>query len=374
MKNIPDVLTIPSLTVAHAGAALKLLEQCRQFGRRGLIIHGRSLHATGMLNAIIANGPADVITAVWKHKGGEPTLQQLEELLSVARETRPDWVAGVGGGSVLDLAKACAGLLEAPLPVAAYHEGAEPMPARVPFIAVPTTAGTGSEATGVCVFTNSITGSKKSFRHPTFIARQVILDHELLRSCPPPVIASAGLDAFTQAVESFVSNGATWFSDQLSLEATVHIARNLPAVYAGARGEQARHLLYGSYLAGVALANARLGIVHGLAHPLGVRYGVPHGVVCAVCLPYALEFNRPVCSEKYALLDRELGDDILTITRELLQRLEVRSPFWGRPVHDRAWIIKETMASGSTAANPRKVTAEDVENLLDKIFGPPQSV
>jgi len=304
----------------------------------------------------------------WCHQGGEPTLNQLETLLTEAREFQPEWVASVGGGSVMDIAKACAGLLDAPKPVVEYHEG-ETLPAtRIPNLAVPTTAGTGSEATSVSVLTNKEKGIKKSIRHPSHLPRVIILDSELLESCPRDVVAWSGLDAFTQAVESYVSRGATWFSDVCALKAVRMVNTALPAVYAGETGHTSQQLLEGSYLAGLALSHARLGFVHGLAHPLGCRYQVAHGLACAVCLPPVLEFNRKAITQKYEGLSAIVGGDLIQHTEALLEKLGVASPFKGQSVEDQEGIVSETLASGSTKANPRKVTKRDVKAMLKKLF------
>jgi len=345
-----------------------LLTECSEFGERAVLVHGKSLESHGVLDKILAAKPDAMTVETWRHPGGEPTLLQLEELLAAAREFRADWIAAVGGGSVLDIGKACAGLLHAPLPIVEYHDGAPIEPARTGFVAVPTTAGTGSEATIVSVLTNADRNVKKSIRHPTFMARTVILDPELLATCPPAVVAGSGMDAFTQAVESYTSIKANWFTEQLSLEAMRLIASAIEPVYKGAKGNEPASLLLGSYLAGLALSNARLGIVHGLAHPLGARWHQPHGLVCAVCLPHALEFNRRAMGAKYDAMGNALGADLMQLTERLMTALAIESPFRGRDITDREAFIKETLASGSTAANPRPVTAADVGDLLNNIL------
>ena len=240
---------------------------------------------------------------------------------------------------------------------------------HVPFIAAPTTAGTGSEATPVSVLTNDDRCVKKSIRHPSFIPRLVVLDPHLLKSCPTHVIASAGMDALTQAIESFISNKATPFTDKLSLQAVSMIASTLEAVYAQkADDSQLEDLLQGSYLAGVALSNARLGLAHGIAHPLGARYHQPHGLVCAACLLPVLRLNRDAIGPKYELLSDAVGGDILAAVEDLIQKLAIVSPFKGLDIADMPGIIEETLASGSTAANPHPVTSSDVEQLLDGLF------
>jgi alcohol dehydrogenase class IV len=369
MPAAPRELLLPPRTLTGRGAIAELLPECAAWGRTGLLVHGRSLRAGG-LASLVASCPSGVSLRTWEHPGGEPTLDQLDDLLSTARFRRPDWVAGVGGGSTLDLAKACAGLLNAPLPPRAYHDGAPIPSSRVPFAAAPTTAGTGSEATTVCVLTNTERSVKKSFRHPSFLARLVVLDPALLATCPPHVVASAGMDALTQAIESFVSRHATRATDALALEALRSIRGSIEAVFADSTDPRAEDLLVGSYLAGLALANARLGLVHGLAHPLGALYRQPHGLVCALCLPPVLEFNRMAMGEKYARLSEAMGGDALAVSRGLLAALRLASPFAGQPLVQRNLIVTETLASGSTAANPRRVAPDDVLALLAELFAP----
>lgn len=368
MNCLPKSLTLPPETKTGAGAITQLIQSCQQFGPRGMLVCGGSLERSGKLAAILGNRVAGTVD-VWIYPGGEPTLHQVERFREDARNHQPDWVAAIGGGSVIDLAKAGAGLLKAPMPVAAYHDGESIPPSTIPFIVAPTTAGTGSEATMVSVLTNTETGVKKSVRHPSFMARSVVLDPELLDSCLKHVIAASGMDAFTQAIESYCSFGATWFTDALALKAVALIHSSLEAVYNGDKSKQ-EDLLLGSYLAGIALSNARLGIVHGLAHPLGARYHVPHGLACAVCLPHALAFNRDAVPEKFKQLNAIVGMDIEPYVNDLLQRMEVRSPFAGKTLDDYEGIIEETLASGSTKSNPRKVNADDVVCLLDRLFAP----
>jgi len=334
-----------------------------------MLVHGRSLARSGVLFRVLSRGADDQSICNWRHPGGEPTLDQLEDLLAAARGHGCDWIAAVGGGSVMDIAKAAAGLLNAPLPVQAYHDGEAIEPSHIPFVAAPTTAGTGSEATMVSVLTNTNEELKRSIRHPSFMARCVILDPELLNGCPRSVLASAGMDALTQAIESFTSRNATWLTDAMAKEAIGLIAESLPLAYASDGQDAAGALLQGSYLAGLALSNARLGVVHGLAHPLGVRYHLPHGVVCSVCLLPALKFNRDAMGAKYREMGELLGGDPVDCVSQLAETLGISSPFQGREVIDAEGIIQETLASGSTAANPRPVEASDVEALLSSIFG-----
>jgi alcohol dehydrogenase class IV len=369
MPTLPQEWTVPGRIVTGRGCAETLLEEAAAFGPRGMLVHGASLERSGALARLRAAAPAGIALRTWRHPGGEPTLEQLEVLRETARAARPDWIAAVGGGSVMDIAKAAAGLLDAPLPAEAYHDGAALPAGRVPFLAVPTTAGTGSETTRVSVLTNARTGVKKSIRHRTHMARTVLLDAALLVSCPPPVMGASGMDALTQAVEAYCSRHATWMSDAWALKAAADIAANLEPACRGATGACLDALLTGSALAGLALSHARLGVVHGLAHPLGTRYGAPHGLACAFCLPAALRFNRAAIGAKYARLETALGGDPVARTEALLRALGLHDPFGGRALDDADGIIAETLASGSTRANPRTVDADGVRWFLDRLFG-----
>ncbi len=337
-------------------------------GPQGFIVHGHSLQASGMLDRILSAAPSDRI-CTWLHGGGEPRVNDVDTLRAELRAKRPDWVAAVGGGSVIDLAKAATGLVAATEKTAFYQSNPKQVTAAtIPLIAAPSTAGTGSEATPVSVLTDPARMLKQSIRHNSHVPRLVVLDPYLLQGCPPATIAAAGLDAFIQAFESYTSRHATPFTRALSELALQSIARSLLLLY---RQEQqaAADMLEASYLAGVALCHARLGVIHGLAHPLGVRFNVAHGLACACCLPAALAFNRPAIQTDLLDLKKRLGLDVESLVAQWLDAMRLDNPFKGRQIADPAQVIRETLASGSTAANPRPVSAEDVESLLATIFG-----
>lgn len=365
---LPATLILPEKTLQGRGAISGLLQECSRVGNRGVLLHGNALESSPAFTTLLKDKPAGTELLILRHQGGEPTLAQLSILLSHARAHRAQWIAGVGGGSVIDLAKAGAALIHATLPPSRYHDGAPLDTPGIPFLAAPTTAGTGSEATINSVLTNESTGAKKSIRDPAMMPRVVILDPALLSTCPPAVIAASGMDALTQAIEAFTSRHASWFSDALALKAVSLITANLTAVYRNPAAAQADPLLTGSYLAGLALSFARLGIVHGLAHPLGALYHLPHGLVCAACLPPALELNREAFGEKYATLSRTVEDDLLVYVKTLMCDLKISNPFAGNPCPAREQIIAETLASGSTKANPKTIGRQEVEWILTRLF------
>ena len=236
---------------------------------------------------------------------GEPSPQMVDDAVRDFSGADIDVVVGIGGGSAMDAAKAIAGLLRVGRSVMDYLEGVGPEltyrgPA-VPFIAVPTTAGTGSEATKNAVLSRAgKDGFKKSFRDEQLVARSAIVDPDLLAGCPPSVIAANGMDALTQLIESYVSLNANPFNDALGISG-LHAARDgLIALYrsAGADATARERMAYASLVSGINLAQTGLGSVHGLASPLGAFYPIPHGVVCGTLVAVATRVNVRAMRER----------------------------------------------------------------------------
>lgn len=363
---LPAELRLPGHTLCGPGTLSELPSLLPDFGRQGLIIYGSALEKRQRLDQL---RQATTTEHTWfhRHRGGEPTVQEVDEIRQIAAGRATAWIAAIGGGSIIDLGKAAAGLRHAPLPCAAYHGGEAIPQANIPFIAVPTTAGTGSESTIVSVLSDHDKCLKQSIRHPAFMPRLVVLDPDLLADCPPPVIAAAGMDALTQAIESYISRHATPMTMALALTAAVAITDALPLVFSG-HPSAGRELLEGSYLAGLALSHSRLGIVHGLAHPLGIRYQAPHGLVCAFCLGPAIAFNQPAIPQRIETLSRHLGRDPSSLAREMIERFGLASPFAGKELPDMQTLAAEVLASGSTKANPRQVSPPDIKQLIEQIF------
>jgi len=366
--EFPQELLLPQKTIFKKRSSLNIPEECKAFGPRGLIVHGSSLEKNGKKQEIADCFHDESKIGFFCRAKGEPTLEEIEAVIEKGKEIKADWIAGIGGGSVLDLAKAAAGLFNASRKPVFYQEGGKLEQYGIPFVAVPTTAGTGSEATINSVIINPDKKTKLSIRDKTFLARKVILDVELLRGVPPSIMRFAAMDALVQAYESFISRNATWFSDSLSLKAIELINGNIVPAYRMAAEENMSRLLLGSYLAGVALASSRLGVIHGVAHPLGVLYGIPHGHICAVCFVPSIKINKKTIGRKYKIISDIIGLDFLERAEELLNSLEIVSQFKGKELIDKENIITATLKSGSTAANPKDINREDVEFILNEIF------
>ncbi len=284
----------------HFGAGQRALipDLAAGFGRRiALVTGGRSFDDSPLCQELLDQLEArfDVVRRI--RVQGEPSPEQVDEAVQALRNDAIQCVVAIGGGSPVDAAKAIAGLLPSGDSVMEYLEGVGRGKAHdgrtVPFIAAPTTAGTGGETSKNAVISRiGPDGFKKSFRHECLVARHVVLDPELTASCPPRVTAACGMDAFTQLLESLVSRNASPMTDALAFSGLERAIRALPkAVLDGLDMRARADMLYASSISGLTLANAGLGSVHALASSIGAFFPMPHGEVCAALLPAACRLN-----------------------------------------------------------------------------------
>ncbi len=269
------------------------------YGRRVLVVRGarslyRSPHWGRLADGLAAQGIAWEELAV----EGEPSPGLVDGAVARFRPSHPEAVLGIGGGSVLDAAKAIAGLLPGGCSVMDHLEGAgRGVPytgPSLPFVAVPTTAGTGTEATKNSVLSvRGERGFKRSFRHDELVARWAVVDPLLLESCPKSLIAADGMDALTQLLEGYVSSRANPVTDALAESGLAAVRDGLLPWHedSGDPREARSQMAYAALLSGVVLAQAGLGSVHGVASPLGALFPVPHGVVCGTLVAAAVEVN-----------------------------------------------------------------------------------
>ena len=382
MSQVHAVFRTPQQMHFGAGIASRVGALACRYGRRALLVTGaRSAKASGALDAVADSlREAGVDVVLYDKVGREPTLTMVEEARQLARRERCEVIVGLGGGSAIDAAKCAAGLFYSPEEVAAHFEDRVPVPGEaLPWIAVPTTAGAGAEATPNAVLTDERTLVKKSLRSWEWLAKATVVDPLLTVSCSRSVTASSGMDAFTQAVESYTSRHATPLTEGLSFEAAVRIARGLPRAWEdGADVEARTAVAWGATMAGIALANARLGAVHGFAHPVGSLCGLPHGFVCAILLPAVMEYNLDVAAVKYARLAKELGlasagtpaeeaaRALVAFVRELNAQFGIPATLGAAGLKKEMIdeIIAQTLPSGSLAANPKAVPEEDLRAIL----------
>lgn len=322
---------------------------------------------------------------------GEPSPQLIDQLVLKFGRTNINVVVGIGGGSALDAAKAIAGLLKVNCSVMEYLEGVGPehpyLGPAVPYIAVPTTAGTGSEATKNAVLSvRGPQGFKKSFRHDKLVAEYAVIDPQLLVSCPKEIIASNGMDALTQLIESYVSVNANPFTDALAISGLIAIRDGLLCWYENGEAEhQAQgNMAYAALVSGITLAQVGLGSVHGLASPLGAFYPIPHGTVCGTLVAACTEKNiktmlsrepENVALEKYARLGEVLNQQpslemiearaaLLKLLSNWTQKLQLPrlSQFGVKEAHLDHIVVNSRGSSMKT--NPIVLTDEEIKQIL----------
>jgi len=317
---------------------------------------------------------------------GEPTVASALEGVEQACGFGADLVIGMGGGSAIDAAKAIAALLANPGDPFDYLEvigrGRPLANPATPLIAIPTTAGTGAEVTRNAVLAASEQGVKVSLRHRSMLPEIALVDPELTYTMPPAVTAGTGLDALTQCLEPFVSHLATPLTDGFCREGMQRAARSLRrAFHAGSDVEARRDLALTSLCGGLALANAKLGAVHGFAGPIGGMFHAPHGAVCARLLPYVMETNVRALQERApdapalaryrevaAILTgdaaAEVADGVAWI-QALGDELAVPGlADYGLTRSHVAPIVDKTMPSSSMQGNPITLTEAELTDLL----------
>lgn len=263
------------------------------WSRRVLIVAGSTPDQAAQLSEQFAQ--LDAYAAIF-NVSGEPSIEIVQAGLMLARESRSDVVIGLGGGSAIDTGKAIAALITNPGDPLDYLEvvgrGQTLRNAPLPYIVIPTTAGTGSEVTRNAVLASHKHHVKVSLRSPLMLPRVAIVDPELTYSLPPSVTASTGLDALTQLIEPYTCNTPNPLVDALCREGMQRAARSLKRAYENGSDQAAREdMSIAALFGGLALANAKLGAVHGFAGPLGGLYPAPHGMICARLLPFVVEAN-----------------------------------------------------------------------------------
>jgi alcohol dehydrogenase len=278
-------------------------------GRRVFLVADPGLQQSGIIEQLTAVLDADEIPyTVYDKVSPEPGLKLADQGVKLAKKNKADCVVGVGGGSALDIAKAVSILLTNGGKAEDYLGLGKIKKKGVPKIMIPTTAGTGAEVTFTAVFINEKTNSKGGMNGDPLYPDAAILDPSLTLSLPQHVTAATGIDAFTHALEAYVSTQAHLVSDMYGLEAIGLISANLRSAYANGDNLEARSaMLLGSLLGGKALATAGVGLVHAMAYPLGGMFNTAHGLANAVLLPYVVEYNIIGNPEKFAVIAQVMG-------------------------------------------------------------------
>ncbi|MCP3964980.1 MAG: iron-containing alcohol dehydrogenase [Lentisphaerae bacterium] len=304
----------------------------------------------------------------------EPPLEDVDMVINAGRNFNADAVVAIGGGSVIDAAKAAAAIIPFEGNCADYFYGKRDISLNgLFFIALPTTSGAGAEITSNAVLSDPESDIKKSIRHHSMYANVAIVDPELTYSCPPALTAHSGLDAFTQAVESYISKGANTVSKALAAKAVELIFDSLETAYHKPEDETARSdMAEGSMITAMAFAQSSLGAVHGLAHPLGAKFHIPHGLCCAILLPLILRWNLQVCEKELTELANlcDLPDAKIFIDKveTLCRCLSIPTGFkdFGLNKSHYDFILKNCR-SGSMRSNPRHLEDSEIIQILETL-------
>lgn len=312
----------------------------------------------------------------------DPTVEMVEAAFARYRAEGCACIIAVGGGSPIDVAKAVSILVTNGGRVADYSGVRKSARPGAPIVAVNTTAGTGSEVTCAYVITDTSRDVKMLMVDPNCLAYLAIDDPALMKDMPPALTAATGMDALTHAVECYLSREATPYTDALALEAIRLVGRTLRRAVAEGGDMRARtDMCWAEYLAGLGFSNAGLGLAHGIAHQLGARYHMPHGVACAQILPQVMEYNAPACWERMGEIARALGEDTRSLGREETARRaadavrDLCDDVGIQPLHaygfsldDIPLLARQAMEDTSTPSNPVRPEEGEVERLIAKAY------
>ncbi len=369
--------------VFGAGSLREAGSLTKEYGRRALVVTGRDGNrARGLFETLEANGIACIPFSV----SGEPEIGTVETGTELARRERCDVVVSCGGGSAIDGGKAIAAMLANDGSLLEYLEvigrGRTLAKPGAPFIAIPTTAGTGSEVTRNAVLAAPEHKVKVSLRSPLMLPRVALVDPELTYGLPPAETASTGLDALTQLTEPYVSSRANPLTDPLCENGIRRAARSLRAAFRDGQNKSAREdMSVASLFGGLALANAGLGAVHGFAGPLGGMFPAPHGALCAALLPHAIAVNlralrqRQPGGEALRRFDQiarwvtgnpeAVAEDTVEWISKLNSDLQIpRLSSYGVMPQHVGGVVEKAAKASSMKANPVALTREELEQIL----------
>ena len=367
------------------GARQVLPQEISRLGlHKALVVTDKDLIKFGVADKVLsvlrdANIPYEVFSEVKPN----PTVSNVKAGLDAYAQSGADFIIAIGGGSSIDTSKAIGIISNNPeFADVVSLEGVAPTKKKsVPIIALPTTAGTAAEVTINYVITDEVNQKKMVCVDPNDIPAMAIVDAELMYSLPKGLTASTGLDALTHAIEGLITKGAWEMSDMFEIKAIEMIHKYLAtAVFEPNNAEARNGMAVAQYIAGMAFSNVGLGVVHGMAHPLGAIFDIPHGVANALLLPIVMEYNAPAALDKYVDIAKAMGAYKDGMTKEeaaqaAIQAVKDLSIKVGIPQHlseigikasDLERLAHAAMADVCTPGNPRECTFEDVLELYKK--------
>lgn len=384
LKVAAAIIPMPKPTLfTGEGAALELCSAIGQLGmKKILIVTDKVLVDIGLLKPLEDRLKTEGVEyVIYDGILPDPTYDQVETGLEILKNNHCEAVLAVGGGSPIDASKAIAAR-------ATNDKSLEKMAglfklrkATLPFFAIPTTAGTGSEVTIVSVVSDPVTHKKTPIIDPKLVPMMAALDGSLMLGLPPSVTAATGMDALTHAIESFISVNATAETDAYGLAATRLIMENLEtAVHDGKNFKARQNMAMASYYAGLAFTKASVGYVHAIAHHFGAYYSTPHGLANSIVLPYILDYSKDEIIDRLAQLakvsglqsgnenNKELADKFITQVRSMLKSFNIPSHLKDLKVSDIPEIAKSALEEAHlNYPVPKYMNQTTCENMLNKM-------
>ena len=376
--------TIPQNITVGAGSLAKLPELAKKLGKsKAYIISGPHLNKIGMVaKCQEALKSAGMESESFTETEGNPSTDTVAKAAKGFKESKADFIVAFGGGSPLDVAKAVAVIATYGGNIVDYEGGGKVPGPVVPMIAIPTTAGTGSEVTAFSVITDHSRNYKLTVVSNDILPAYAILDPQLIATVPKGTAAACGIDAMVHALEAFISKAASPFSDLFAKEALRLIGGSIRDYVADRTNPVAcEAMLTGSLFAGIAFSHARLGDVHAMSHPVSAYFDVPHGVANAILLPTVVEYNMPDAKDKYkyiydCICSKPISDDAFTPDmlaaeiRVLNDELGIPSSLSETGVDSRLFdqMADDAMKSGNIQVNPRVTTKNDILKLYAQAF------
>ncbi|GAE35121.1 iron-containing alcohol dehydrogenase [Halalkalibacter akibai] len=379
---------LPKSIFYGEGSFKKIGEEASKLGKKALIISDHVMEQLGNLEKChVYLREAGVEFVDYLDVASEPTDEYVYQALALTKDECCDVVIALGGGSCIDTAKAVAVLATNGRDISDYMNLKTLATVKpLPLITIPTTAGTGSEATDVTVITNTSNDVKMMIKQPAFMPEIAIVDPVLTISSPKNTTAATGIDALTHALEAYISKKAHPFTDHMALSAIKLITENiLDAYHNGSNVEARNNMIYGAMQAGIAFSNSSVCLVHGMSRPLGALFHVPHGISNAMLLPSVLEYTKSSCIPRLAEIASylypdlkgfsqiDLANKLVTNILKLCQELNIPNiKTWGvdREAFEQVLgkMAKDALDSGSPANNPKVPDKNDIISLYRHAF------
>mgnify|MGYP001162074107 FL=1 len=377
--------SIPTIVECGAGIAGRAGEFLKNHGAQNVfVVTDQGIRNAGLLDPVLRSLEEHGLKyAIFDKTVPDPSAESVMEGLDQLRRQPHDHILALGGGSSIDTAKGIAIMAVNKGHILDY-EGVNKIPQPgLPVVAIPTTAGSGSEVTASTIITNLKTSFKAAVISPYVFPKAALLDPALTGKMPQELTAATGMDALTHAIESYTSKTATPFSRALAIEAVRMIARNIrKAYFVGSDLESREQMLVASAMAGMAFSQSRLGNVHAISHTLGGVFHIPHGVANAALLPYVMMYNLPACPEKMkdiaealgcrvdGLSPTEAGERAVHAVAELNRTLNIPSNLRELGVDLKALpkLVEDAMRSGNVLVNPRWTRPSDIEKIIRNAY------